>query len=83
MLDKYVTDTFLVETGVSETNPDQTIYKIINKDTKVVEYEDHILARTIQTLIRLEDHLKEANLEFDTGKLKEEFVDGPVAEGIH
>lgn len=59
----YVTEDYAISVG--QNKEDQTVYLITNKETGVVEYEDYLLPRTLNTLVELQSRLEEARETFD------------------
>ena len=65
MLEEYQTESFYLTTGLS-SNPEVTndLYQVRNKSTDIIEYEDFILARSIEMLLQLEGKLMEVKASF-------------------
>jgi len=58
----YVTDDYHLVVGEKD---DMSVYHVINKDSKVVEYEDYLLPRTLDTMLEMQSRLKEQVRKFD------------------
>ena len=59
----YDTKNYTLEVGNSEIedgNGQSLIYKVVNKETGVSEYEDFMLPRAISSMVQLQERLEEA-----------------------
>ena len=59
--------------GIGPNKSDETVYQVINKFTEVVEYEDYMLPRAIDTMLVIQERLDEAK-EAD----RKAFLDPPL-----
>lgn len=57
----YVTDDYSVVIGEADGKP---VYNIVNRVTEVVEYEDYLLPRVIDTVIEYQKRLEQAREKF-------------------
>lgn len=79
-MDKYNTEHYRVV--VAEISTDGLGYQIVNKATGVVEYEDVILPRTLDSLASLQQELTRANEEIaPAAKPKLASIGGDKANG--
>ena len=83
MLDQFQTENFYLTTGLS-SNPEVTndLYQVKNKSTEIIEYEDYILARSIEMLLQLEGKLVEVKASFLNTTLVKE-GGGSVPDSLH
>lgn len=44
---------------------DQKVYHVVNKESLVVEYEDYLLPRTLDTMMEMQSRLTEQVRKFD------------------
>lgn len=60
-MEEFVTDDYRLEIGENEG---QTIYQVVNIHTGVMEYQDFLLSRIIETLPKMQHRLDEVREEF-------------------
>ena len=83
MLEEYQTENFHMTTGTS-SNPEvvNDLYQVRNKFSGIIEYEDFILARSIEMLLQLEGKLVEVKASFLNTTLVKE-GGGSVPDSLH
>ena len=73
MLEEYQTESFYITTGASSNlEVSNDLYQVRNKISDIIEYEDFILARSIEMLLQLEGKLVEVKASFLNTTLVEE-----------
>lgn len=65
-MDRYETENYKVVVATLATETEG--YQIVNKSTGVVEYEDVILPRTLDSLASLQQEITRANEDFENSK---------------
>ena len=58
----FVTEDYRLVVGEKD---DQQVYHVINEYSGVVEYEDYLLPRTLDTMMEMQSRLKEQVRKFD------------------
>ena len=56
----FSTENYTLEVGVSREEKDTPAYHVINKESKVVEYEDYMLPRAVDSMMQIQERLNEA-----------------------
>ena len=52
------------ELVIGKDDKDQAIYQVVNRATKVIEYDDYILPRSLDAMSNLEEKLVDADKVF-------------------
>jgi len=87
-LDDYSTNDYMLDIGEHEG---LAIYQIINREHNVMEYQDHLLPRVIDTIAELQQRLDESRSKLSTGAVKApastviegNFTKGDGSDGLH
>lgn len=58
----FVTEDYRLDVGEKD---DQKVYHVVNKETEVLEYEDYLLPRTLDTMMEMQSRLTEQVRKFD------------------
>lgn len=58
----FVTEDYRLVVGEKD---DQQVYHVVNKESLVVEYEDYLLPRTLDTMMEMQSRLTEQVRKFD------------------
>jgi hypothetical protein len=59
---EYSTEDYSVGTAEKEG---QQVYQVVNSDSGIIEYEDYLLPRVIDTMIEMQARLEEARKKLD------------------
>ena len=62
---EYSTKDYVLEIGVSREDGGAPAYHVINKDSRVVEYEDYMLPRTIDSMVQIQERLNESIVNYN------------------
>ena len=76
-LEDFTTVNYKVRVGENEMG--MKVYQVLNKETNVIEYEDNILSRTLESLEHLEFRLNEVLTELSGGQREFDFT----SDGLH
>ena len=79
-LEDYNTLNFSIKIG-ADPDTGLSIYQVVNNHTLVVEYQDFILSRVIETIGALDMRLSE--IIFDKANPKEGFSDEQESDAVH
>ncbi len=83
-MEDYITADYEIVVGVKD---DQPTYQVRNIETDVIEYEDYILPRSIDTMIEMQTMLDKARIKLVDGPklelVKKEITDEEGGNGLH
>lgn len=67
-MELFSTNDYTLEVGVSREEDNTPAYHVINKESKVIEYEDYMLPRAIDSMMQIQERLDEAMVAFNKPK---------------
>jgi len=75
---EYSTKDYVITHAIEEG---KTVYQLVNREYQVVEYIDHLLPRTINTMLEIQKELESSRRIYNNPKLK--VVEKDDDEGEH
>lgn len=75
------TSDYYISVGDKSTDDPQKVYQVWNRDCQVLEYEDYLLPRTIDTMLEMQSRLEQVGRKYD--QLHAEIVEGGDANTTH